>query len=99
MEKRSEVRNVLGLVLRIGLNATRFDADELAVSFEVSRATLYRYLEIARSWGVDVVLVLGSRRGGRGYEVRNWRQVRRRVEIWYELEVSRSVVDPQATLC
>lgn len=99
MQPLSELAKILHMVITVAHHPCVDDADALAVSLNVSRATVYRYIKEAQHLGVDLVLVRGSWRGGRGYEVRNWPQVRRLVEVWYDLETRRSVVDPQATLC
>lgn len=92
----SELGKVLQMVITVAHHPRLYDAEGLAGSLEVSRATVYRYIKEAQHLGVDLVLVSGKRRG---CEVRNWPQVRRLVEIWYDLEVSRNVVDPQSTFC
>lgn len=92
----SELGKILQMVITVAHHPRLHDAEDLARSVDVSRATVYRYIKEAQHLGVDLVLVSGKRRG---YEVLNWPQVRRLVEIWYDLEVSRNVVDPQSTSC
>lgn len=96
MSELSELGKILQLVITVAHHPLLHDAEDLAASMDVSRATAYRYVKEAQHLGVDLVLVRS--RAGRGYEVRNWPQCRRLVEIWYKLELDRNVVDPQGML-
>lgn len=96
MSELSELGKILHLVITVAHHPLLHDAEDLAASMDVSRATAYRYVKEARHLGVDLVLVRS--RAGTGYEVRNWPQCRRLVEIWYKLELDRNVVDRQGML-
>lgn len=97
LSELSELGKILRLVITVAHHPLVHDADDLAASLGVSRATFYRYVKEAQHLGVDLVRVRA--RAGTGYEVRNWPQCRRLVEIWYKLEVERNVIDRQGTFC
>lgn len=92
----SELGKILHLVITVAHHPTQLEADDLAESLEVSRATVFRYIKSAQQLGVDLVHV--NLRRGKGYQVQNWPQCRRRVEIWYDLECTRDVREAQMTL-
>lgn len=95
----SELARILWIVRDVAQNPGVFKALDLAERWSVSKASAHRYVQQARTMGVDIVMVLGSSGRARGYEVRNWSQVRQRVELWLDLEMSRSVIEPQGSLC
>lgn len=65
-------------------------ASTLETMAKISPATLKRYIKDAREMGADIVSI--RKATVPAYECRNWSDIKKRVELWIELETQRSFI-------